>query len=55
MANVLSDVVRGSVELAAPFVLGCEAAKLFVEFFTASIRNPNTNSNRTSYEDSDNA
>lgn len=42
MAKVVSRVVSGSLELPALFAPDRDAAKRFVEFFTANIRNPNT-------------
>ena len=42
MAGAVSKVVSGSLELPALFAPDKDAARRFVEFFTANIRNPNT-------------
>lgn len=42
MARAVSRVVSGSVELPALFAPDRDAAKRFIEFFTANIRNPHT-------------
>lgn len=42
MAGTVSRVVSGSLELPSLFAPDRDAAKRFVEFFTANIRNPNT-------------
>jgi site-specific recombinase XerD len=42
MAGAVSRVVSGSLELPALFAPDRDAARRFVEFFTANIRNPNT-------------
>ena len=42
MARAVSKVISGSLELPALFAPDKEAARRFIEFFTANIRNPNT-------------
>jgi hypothetical protein len=42
MAKAVSKVVSSSVVLPALFAPDQDAAKRFVEFFTANIRNPHT-------------
>jgi len=42
MAKAVSRVVSGSLELPARFAPDRDAARRFIEFFTANIRNPNT-------------
>ena len=42
MSGALTNVIPGSAALPALFAPDPEAAKRFVEFFTANIRNPNT-------------
>src|SRR5271167_2263201 len=42
MAQVVSRVVSGSPALPALFAPDEDAARRFIEFFTANIRNPNT-------------
>lgn len=42
MAGAVSRIVLGSLKLPALFAPDRDAAKRFVEFFTANIRNPNT-------------
>ena len=42
MAKAVSRVISGSLELPALFAPDQDAARRFIEFFTANIRNPNT-------------